>query len=240
MATVEDEIRAQGEELFRLMESGAPAVFDGKRWAGMLMNLAMSDPELKVRIFRFVDVLPALTTPEQLVGHLKEYFLDEASRFPPLLKRLLAGVESGRTAAIAAALVRRNIISFSRTFIAGETPAKALPVLEKLWRAGNGVTVDILGEAALSEQEAHGYFNLYLELIATLAREMASWPTHDVALEQHFPRLNVSVKVSSLFSRIGPVNHEESVAMVKDRLRPILRAAREQAASSTSTWRHTA
>ena len=227
MDTVEDEIRAQGEEIFRLMEAGAPSVFDRKRWAGKLMELAMSDPELKVRIFRFVDVLPALATPEQIAGHLREYFLDEATRFPPLLKRLLAGVESGRTARIAAALVRRNIISFSRTFIAGETPAEALRALKDLWRAGNGVTVDILGEAALSEQEARGYFNLYLELIETLARKMAGWPTHDAARERRFPRLNVSVKVSSLFSRIGPVNHEESVAMVKDRLRPILRAARE-------------
>src|SRR5512146_1412885 len=96
MATVEDEIRAQGEELFRLIEAGAPAVFDKKRWAGKLMNLAMSDPELKVRIFRFVDVLPTLATPEQIAGHLREYFLDEAPRFPPLLKRLLAGVGSGQ------------------------------------------------------------------------------------------------------------------------------------------------
>jgi RHH-type proline utilization regulon transcriptional repressor/proline dehydrogenase/delta 1-pyrroline-5-carboxylate dehydrogenase len=227
MATIEDEIRAQGEEIFRLMEAGVPAVFDRKRWAGMLMNLAMSDPELKVRIFRFVDVLPALATPEQITGHLREYFLDEASRFPPLLKRLLAGAGSGRAAAITAGLVRRNIVSFSHAFIAGETPAEALPVLENLWHAGNGVTVDILGEAALSEPEAQGYLQLYLDLIATLAREMAAWPAHDAARERRFPRLNVSVKVSSLFSRIGPVNYEESVAMVKERLRPILRAARD-------------
>lgn len=227
MGTVEVEIRAQGEEVFRLMEAGSPSVFDRKRWAGKLMDLAMSDPGLKVRLFRFVDVLPALATPEQIAGHLREYFLDEATRFPPLLKRLLAGAESGRTAGIAAALVRRNIVSFSRTFIAGETTAEALPVLEKLWREGHGVTVDILGEAALSEKEAREYFDLYLELIATLAKKMAEWPTHDAARERRFPPLNISVKVSSLFSRIGPVNYEESVAMVKDRLRPILRAARE-------------
>ncbi|MDE2118010.1 MAG: proline dehydrogenase family protein, partial [Betaproteobacteria bacterium] len=227
MGTVEDEIRAQGQDVFRLMETGLPAVFDRKRWGGMLMNLAMSDPELKVRLFRFVDVLPTLATPEQLVGHIREYFLDEGARIPALLKRLLAGVESGPTAGIAAGLVRRNIVSFSRAFIAGDTPAEALPVLEKLWREGNGMTVDILGEAALSEQEAQRYFDLYLELIATLAREMAGWPTHDLRREQRFPRLNVSVKVSSLFSRIGPVNYEESVAMVKERLRPMFRKARE-------------
>ena len=44
MATVEGDVRAQGENIFRLMEAGVPSVFDKKRWAGMLMNLAMSDP----------------------------------------------------------------------------------------------------------------------------------------------------------------------------------------------------
>ena len=227
MGTVENEIRAQGEEVFRLMEAGSPAVFDRKRWTGKLMDLAMSDPELKVRLFRFVDVLPTLATPEQIVAHIREYFLEEGTNVPPLLKRLLAGVESGLTAAIAAGLVRRNIVSFSRAFIAGETTAEGLPVLEKLWREGHGISVDILGEAALSEPEAREYFDLYLELIATLARKMAGWPAQDAARERRFSRLNISVKVSSLFSRIGPVNYEESVAMVKDRLRPIFRAARE-------------
>ncbi len=227
MDTAVDEIRAQGREIFRLMETATPAVFDRKRWGGMLMNLAMADPDLKVRLFRFVDVLPTLATSEQLVSHIREYFLDDAAHVPPLLKRLLRGIKSGPTAGVAAALVRRNIVSFSRTFIAGETVAEALTVLAKLWREGSAVTVDILGEAALSEQEAEAYCGLYQELVTTLAREMAAWPARNAVHEQRYPRLNVSVKVSSLFSRIGPVNHEESVAMVKERLRPILRKARE-------------
>ncbi len=154
MDTMEDEIRARGLEIFRLMEAEAPAIFDRKRWGGMLMNLAMADPGLKVRLFRFVDVLPTLDTPEQLVAHIREYFLDDMAHAQPLLKRLLAGINSGPTAAVAAALVRRNIISFSRTFIAGETAAEALPALEKLWHEGSAITADLLGEAALSELEA--------------------------------------------------------------------------------------
>ena len=107
--------------------------------------------------------------PSRSSAHIREYFLDEGTHVPPLLKRLLAGVESGLAAGIAAELVRRNIVSFSRTFIAGETPAEALPVLKKLWQQGQHVTVDILGEAALSEKEAQDYLDLYLTLIASLA-----------------------------------------------------------------------
>ena len=188
MGTVEDEIRAQGQEIFRLMDATPPAVFDRKRWGGMLMDFAMSDPDLKVRIFRFVDVLPALATLEEIVAHLREYFLDDAARVPPLFKKLLSGVQSNLTAAIAARLVRRNIISFSRIFIAGETAAEALPALKRLSQEGHGMTVDVLGEAALSEKEARQYLDLYLDLIATLAREMAAWqrgawPWKDTKLE---------------------------------------------------------
>jgi RHH-type proline utilization regulon transcriptional repressor/proline dehydrogenase/delta 1-pyrroline-5-carboxylate dehydrogenase len=227
MGAVESEIRARGQEIFRLMEAGAPAVFDRRRWAGMLMSLAMSDPDLKVRLFRFVDVMPALATPDQLAAHIRQYFLDENPHVPAVLRRLLAGVEAGATAGVAATLVRRNIVSLSRTFIAGETPDEALPVLGKCWREGSAVSVDLLGEAALSEQEALAYLEHYLALIATLSREMGSWPAIDPHRERRFPRLNVSVKISSLFSRVGPLNHEESVAVVRERLRPIFRAARE-------------
>lgn len=227
MQSMEDDIRTKGLEIFRLMEAAPPAVFDRKRWAGMLMNLAMADPDLKVRLFRFVDVLPALATPDEIAGHVREYFLEESAHVPPLLARLLAGVESGLTAGIAARLIRRNIVSVSRTFIAGETPEEALPALKRLWREGISFTVDILGEAALSEKEARGYLDLYLSLIGALARETAGWSPHDPERERTFPRLNVSVKVSSLYSRIGPLNYEDSVARLKERLRPVLRAARE-------------
>jgi RHH-type transcriptional regulator, proline utilization regulon repressor / proline dehydrogenase / delta 1-pyrroline-5-carboxylate dehydrogenase len=227
MGSLEEAVRAKGEEIFRLMEAEPPAVFDKRRWAGMLMNAAMADPELKVRLFRFVDVLPTLTSTELLIGHIREYFLDPGSPVPPLLRKVLRGLDSPLTAGLTAELVRRNIVGLSRTFIAGATPAEALPRLHKLWLAGSAATVDILGEAALSEKEAQEYLDLYLELTAALAGEMAGWPPHEQGRERLFPRLNISVKASSLFSRIGPVNYEESVSGVKERLRPIFRRVRE-------------
>src|SRR6266540_378868 len=72
MNTWENDIHARGLEIFRLMDTGPPALFDKKRWTGMLMNLAMGDTDLKVRLFRFVDVLPALTTPEMLTAPFRD------------------------------------------------------------------------------------------------------------------------------------------------------------------------
>jgi RHH-type proline utilization regulon transcriptional repressor/proline dehydrogenase/delta 1-pyrroline-5-carboxylate dehydrogenase len=230
MNTGQDAIREKGLEIFRLMDEGAPEVFDTGKWIGRLMNHAMADPDLKVRLFRFVDVLPALKTPEQVASHIREYFLEEGAHLPALLKKLLAGVESGLAAGLAAELVRKNIIAFSRTFIAGATPEETLGSLERLWREGSVFTVDILGEAALSEKEAEGYHARYLALITFLSEQLAGWRARDAARERTFPRLNISVKLSSLYSRIGPVNYDDSVARARERLRPLFRAAREAGA----------
>jgi RHH-type transcriptional regulator, proline utilization regulon repressor / proline dehydrogenase / delta 1-pyrroline-5-carboxylate dehydrogenase len=230
MENQQDAIREKGLEIFRLMDERAPEIFDTGSWIGRLMNHAMADSDLKVRLFRFVDVLPSLKNPEQVMGHIREYFLEEGAHLPALLKKLLAGVESGFAAGMAAELVRKNIISFSRTFIAGATPEEALGALERLWRQGSAFTVDILGEAALSEKEAEEYHARYLDLIAFLSERLAGWPAREAGLERTFPRLNVSVKVSSLYSRIGPVNHDDSVDRVRERLRPLFRAARKAGA----------
>jgi RHH-type proline utilization regulon transcriptional repressor/proline dehydrogenase/delta 1-pyrroline-5-carboxylate dehydrogenase len=174
-----------------------------------------------------VDVLPTLTSTELVIRHIREYFLDPDTPIPPVVRKLLRGIDSPLTAGITAGLVRRNIVGFSRTFIAGETPEEALPRLRKLWQEGSTATVDILGEAALSEKEAEHYLDLYLALTGALAGEMAGWPPHDPARESLFPRLNISVKLSSLYSRIGPVNYADSVTQVKERLRPVFRKVRE-------------
>ena len=67
----------------------------------------------------------------------------------------------------------------------------------------------------------------FMLLADTLSKEIPGWPAIDPAMEKAFPRLNLSIKPSSLYSRIGPVNHEDSVREVKRRLRPILAKVRE-------------
>jgi RHH-type proline utilization regulon transcriptional repressor/proline dehydrogenase/delta 1-pyrroline-5-carboxylate dehydrogenase len=222
---VQNKIKARGMDIFRRMEASPPAVFDRKWWAGRVLEAVMDNPRLKMQLFRFIDVFPTLSSPEQIAGHLREYFAAE-EELPELL-RLLVAAATGPAAGVTALLLRKNIGNVARNFIAGETPEKALKPLGKIWHEGRSCTVDLLGEAALSEAEAARYLDRYLSLTAFLAREMAGWRSRVPEREHRFPRLNLSVKVSSLYSRIGPVNYEDSVARVKERLRPILRAVRE-------------
>jgi RHH-type proline utilization regulon transcriptional repressor/proline dehydrogenase/delta 1-pyrroline-5-carboxylate dehydrogenase len=226
VAAGEEAVIRKGMEIFRLMEEGAPAVFGRKYWAGRMMEAAMLQPEFKVALFRFIDVLPTLATTAELTRHLQEYFLAEGSQLPEIAKALLSGAASGLAAPIASLLIKRNITSFSRIFIAGKDPREAIRALRKIREDGAAFTVDLLGEAAVSETEADGYRDLYLSTIGVLAAALADWPPRDPRRAEHFPPLNVSVKVSSLYSRIGPLNYEDSVKTVKGRLRPIFRAIR--------------
>ncbi len=209
-----DAVRAKGLEIFRLMGTETPALFDRKWWAGRVMERVMRDPALKVPLFRFVDVLPALTASRQVAGHAREYFAADRSPLPWFVNSLLSVAESGPAAALTAYLVKRGVARFSKTFVAGETPRSALKSLRRLCNEGKTFTVDILGEAVVSEAEAEAYRDLYLLLVETLSREMPG-------------PVNLSVKVSSLYSRIGPINHEDSVREVRGRLLPIIAKVRD-------------
>jgi RHH-type transcriptional regulator, proline utilization regulon repressor / proline dehydrogenase / delta 1-pyrroline-5-carboxylate dehydrogenase len=218
-----DVVLEKGLEIFRLMEAEPPAVFNKKFWAGKMMEAAMDHPELKVSLFRFIDVLPMLSTTQQLSQHVKEYFFSEGSQFSGIAKSLLSGAASGLTAGIAASLIKRNITAFSRNFIVGDSPADAVKNLKNIWKGGKTFTLDLLGETAVSEVEADRYRDMYLDVVDILAREMAGWPAQDSAREKNFPRLNLSVKISSLYSRIGVQNYEDSLEQVKAKVRPIFR-----------------
>jgi RHH-type transcriptional regulator, proline utilization regulon repressor / proline dehydrogenase / delta 1-pyrroline-5-carboxylate dehydrogenase len=218
-----DPVIEKGLEIFRLMEAEPPAVFNKKFWAGKMMEAAMNHPELKVALFRFIDVLPTLSTPQQLSRHIQEYFLSEDFKFSGFMKGLLSGAASAVTGGIAASLIKQNITSFSKNFIVGENPRDAIHGLKNIWKEGKTFTVDLLGEVAVSEVEADTYRDLYLSVVDILSKEMASWPAQDAQREKDFPRLNLSVKISSLYSRIGPLNYEDSLEQVKARLRPIFR-----------------
>ncbi len=211
-----DAVAAKGLEIFRLMGRDKPAVFDRGWWAGRMMERVMRDPALKVPLFRFVDVLPALGASRQVAGHAREYFAADKSPLPRLVNLLLSAAASGAgpAAGLTAHLLRRGIARFSSTFIAGDTPRSALKSLRRLLDGRRTFTADILGEAVVSEAEAEWYRDRYLQLVDTLSRETPAC-------------VNVSVKVSSLYSRIGPANHEDSVREVLRRLLPILARVRE-------------
>lgn len=225
----EQRVQATSASIFAAMAGEKPSRLSRDRLQGEMMEWAMADERLKVEMLRFVDVFPTLRTRAEVARHLREYFVQQGVAAP---KALRWGVGlTGRhspVAPLASAVVRRQMKGFARRFIAGRDAEDAIPALRALRREGTGFTLDVLGEATVSEAEAHAYQQSYLTLLDGLAAEAADWPAVAVVDESAWgalPRVNLSLKITSLYSQIDPLDFEGSVAAVKDRLRPIFRKA---------------
>ena len=197
----------------------------------------MADERLKVEMLRFVDVFPTLRSREEIARHLREYFARQGIAAPAALRWgiSLTGQRSP-VAPLASAVIRRQMSSFAQRFIVGRDARSAVPALRTLRRDGVGFTLDVLGEATVSEAEGLAYQRTYLDLLAGLAAEAASWPaiaSIDQAAWGPLPRVNLSLKITSLYSQIDPVDFAGSVAHVRDLLRPIFRKGIQTGAALT-------
>ncbi|GIX47534.1 MAG: L-glutamate gamma-semialdehyde dehydrogenase [Candidatus Tectimicrobiota bacterium] len=230
-AYLDSEIRKLGEQLWPRLQGERPGLFNRSALQGRLLDWVMKDPSFKVDLFRFVDVLPVLRSTEQVARHVREYLLRDGRELPGLVSAALKAASGGLAAGLAARTIKQHLTELATRFIAGRDVAAALPVLRQLHREGFACTVDLLGEATLSDAEAEAYAERYLALIDTLAAEAPSWPAH--SLLDHtplgpLPRANVSLKVSALAPQLDPVDAAGSVRRLRQRVLPLLLRARER------------
>src|SRR3982750_3832723 len=142
----------RGEQIFHLVDRHPESVFSKAGFYQRMMALSMRDEHFKVQMFRFVDVLASLNRGGEIVRHLEEYFADMRNGFAPVVQ---TGVRLARIAPwISGQVLRWNVSGMARQFIAGRNPSDVLKTLRKRPRHGIGFTVDLLGEAAVSEREA--------------------------------------------------------------------------------------
>jgi RHH-type proline utilization regulon transcriptional repressor/proline dehydrogenase/delta 1-pyrroline-5-carboxylate dehydrogenase len=196
------------------------------------MDLASSDAELKAALFRFVDVVPACRNMDDLARHLTG-FLAEVDDPPASMgvAMRMGNTKTGRRAlGIAAAVGVRHM---AHRFIVGEDPKAALGVLKDLWKDGVAATVDLLGEATVTQSEAQRYADRCADALDTVARAAEGWPSRP-QLERDtagaLPRANLSVKVSALTPLLRPDAPERGKRDAADRLRPLLRRAAQRGA----------
>jgi proline dehydrogenase len=193
------------------------------------MDLAAQDAELKAALFRFVDVVPACRSLEDLSRHLVGFLreVDEPPQ-PVGVAMRMGNTRAGRAALGAAAAA--GVRHMAHRFIVGEDPKAALGVLRDLWKDGVASSVDLLGEATVTQEEAQRYAERCADALDTLARAARSWPARP-ALEHDsagpLPRANLSVKVSALTPLLRPDAPERGQRDAAERLRPLLRRARD-------------
>ncbi len=231
---VETLTRRIGKEIFARVGHAGPVPFGPGWWDDRLMELSMSNEAVKFQMFRFVDVLPQLNSPASIVEHLREYFAEAAEHLPrPALWGLGLLPRRGPIARSIAAAVRWGARRLARKFIAGSNIPEAVAAVSALRGRSLAFTVDLLGEATITESEAEKAQSEYLELITGLARSVNTWPENaliDRDDQGRLPRVNVSVKLSALYSQFDPIDPDGTSREVRARLRPILRAARENRA----------
>jgi len=227
-AATEQRILEIGTRLLDHARSRKQSWFSTAFWSDKLMDWAMEDEEFKIQLFRFIDTFPTLVTPEQVHEHLVDYLTQPGVKLPPGLG---IGLKAGGLAqGTMTKTVTSQITKMAKRFIAGTDAASALPELESIWKEGVSFSVDLLGEACVSDAEAEKYRQRYLDLLINLPDAVASWEPNSVLENDHLgpiPRTNISIKISSLFANTDPISHDLSVQGLFDALRPILEEAQK-------------
>jgi len=177
-----------------------------------LLDVVISDPAARARLFQLVDAYPALRGRDEVVDHISGY-LDHES-VPGHLRhavRAARWLPGGERAAAGAARV--GIAHMASRFIAGTDAHDARPVFEQLWSEGLGVIVDLLGEKTITEADADRYAARVAALVEALGTISATG------------RRAIAIKPTALAPRLRPLTAAAGLHEASGRIEPILRQA---------------
>lgn len=229
---LDQQIVQRGSFLFEQIKDKRPSLFDKKRWIGRMMHWMMSNEDFKNRLFAFISVFPSIKTGQSLMQHFREYFPENSNNMPVLFKPLLKIGTYGLIGnKIFQKLIAFNIKTFGKQFIIGENASQAMATLQKLREKGYASTVAALGEATLTKEEELTYQQTYLKLLDDMAHHKYEWtafPMTGLSLDcaqdwGSAPIMQLSIKLSGLFSKINAMDFENSVDTILERLKPIYR-----------------
>ena len=222
---IEPRVQEIGRELAQLSAGTGPGLFESRWWSQAAINLAMKDDAFKTQLFRFVDVLPALRDDAQVTAVAREYFGDMSEHvfgsgwgWKAVTATTLGAKLSGKT-------IRRQVEHMAETFIAGSSVDSALSRLARLWCEGRAFSVDLLGEATLSDREADAYRDQCGAALHTLSVAAASWQPMPRLERDHLgslPRTQLSLKISALHPQLDAADPDGTFEAVARRLRLLL------------------
>lgn len=227
---VEQRCREIGFELFERAHAAEPRIWRRAWWERRMMEFSSADPALQTQLFRFVEALPHMRDDADIARHLREY-LDPQVVALNLPLRLATAFRhpDGTFGRCVGATVRRAAFLMARSFITGTNTREAIAFAEGLRAQNMAFTLDVLGEATISERSANAAAAVYMELIESLgaaAREWPGIPLIDRGRRGAMPRANISIKLSALDPIFDPVDPEGVYRRVGLRLRPLLDRAR--------------
>ncbi len=220
-----------GSEILERARAAEARFYEPDFWAQLAMDWAVSDPWLKTQLFRFVQVLPSLKTNRDIAHYLKLYLCRNGHPLPEPLDWVLTYEQpDALIARLVAFAVRTGSALMAGKFVAGENAQQAIATIRRMRRRGQAFTLDLLGEAIISESQAEDVTRTYVELIRDLGLSARTWSRRnpiDFSSTGPYPSVNMSVKLTALYAHFSPMSRERTIAVVSDRLASILRAARK-------------
>ncbi|MBI2360577.1 MAG: bifunctional proline dehydrogenase/L-glutamate gamma-semialdehyde dehydrogenase, partial [Deltaproteobacteria bacterium] len=182
---------------------------------------------------------PSLFQPQDWMGRMIDWSLEDDAEYFAQVDHALGGLvflahalHAGR---FVAPVVRHNVVRLARRFIAEESAETLSPVLTSLRKEPAAFTLDVVGEATVSEKEAEVMESRYRRLLTELVPVTEKWPSVpqiDSGPEGPLPRVNLSVKLSSLYPRFDPLDPDTEV-VARERLTRLMREASRLGAALT-------
>lgn len=228
---VEVEIENLARQFRALVKDARPGIFDSSFWHGRLLDWAMADPLFKADLYRFIDVLPALDTPEQVSDHVREYLLGGRHDIPGIADLTVKAAASGLFAGPASASIRKGVEQLAGRFIIAGTIEGAVRAIKREVENGYAFTADILGELTLSLREAEKYRAAYESLITAFSSAMAGAEAPKILAYNHLgpiPLANVSLKISAMDPNLDSADPAGGIARLKKLVLPLLLLAKER------------
>jgi RHH-type proline utilization regulon transcriptional repressor/proline dehydrogenase/delta 1-pyrroline-5-carboxylate dehydrogenase len=225
----EDDIRDVGYELAAHL---APRHRPLKAVDDRALDIASHNAALRAALFRFVDVVPACRSVDDLAAHLVGYLGEVEDRAVPIDVALRMGDSRAGRAALGSAAAA-GVRHVAHRFIVAESPGEAARTLRALWREGVSTSLDLLGEATVTATEADRYAlrcRDALRVLADLYEQLPAQPSLERDSLGPIPRANLSVKVSALTPLLRPEAPELGKRDAEPRLLELLREAKARGA----------
>src|SRR5512142_2120110 len=124
----EKKIQELARSLCRQAARHKPSIFEPQDWLGKMIEWSLADESLRVALFRFVDVLPSLTSSGGVGRHLEEYFGRADGAFGGLVF-LTQALHAGW---LLAPVAKKNVEHLARRFIVAGEPDALRAALEAL------------------------------------------------------------------------------------------------------------
>ncbi|HRX86827.1 MAG TPA: proline dehydrogenase family protein [Phycisphaerae bacterium] len=227
----EQRCRELGTELFERAHAAEPRIWQRAWWERRMLEFTSADMRMQTQLFRFMEALPHMRDDADIARHLQEY-LDADTLRDHLSLRFATMFRDphGLFGRCVGGVVRQAAFQMAHSFITGTNTREAIAFAERLRDRCMAFTLDVLGEATISERSADTAGAVYLELIESLGAAAAQWPgvgLIDTGRRGPMPRANISIKLSALDPSFNPVDPEGVYRRVGGRLRPLLDRARE-------------